>query len=647
MFGCSFVQAQEELSLSAEAFSTMTEISHVRISPNGKRLFMYRRVDEQGMFITRSLVDLEAPLNAVPINRSWSGQVHWANDDTIILNIGGWKKMDWEGNELIDLKGRLINNIPDDPDHILMKYNDRINKVNIHTLEEEFQYLGPISGHTFYADKNNIVRFAVNNARPILSNRKGTMGYYKHSFESDWQKIYEEVAKLGTGRKEEGFGKDLLQFASFTDDPNVIYVYLLDENEKISLYTYDVENRTRIDKIISHEKYDITRVDFDENYNLEVYYFDGEYPQRIWLSEFGKRIQKIFDKNFPDSYVFVDSYSTDKNKMILRVVSPHDPGTFYLLDLKNSALEMVGYKYEKLDTTKLSDVTPVIYKARDGLEIPGFLTIPAGSDGKNLPFIVVPHDGPIARDYWGFNSRIQFLASLGYGVLQMNYRGSTGYGFDFQYAGFHEWGRKILFDINDGAKWLVEQGIADPERICIFGQGYGGYAALQANVEDSSLYKCAIASEPIIDMEEFLDRVDTNYIENREIDVEDISPYHTYKNIKNPILLFTGYKKDRNYIPAISIFRYKRSSYGERVKKFVDNVEEAGLDIKLVEYEDYKREEGSTENNDDEALEDPIENEEQDEITDINHILYDRYLVKNRVLFLTEMGNFLAKHLKE
>ena len=135
---------------------------------------------------------------------------------------------------------------------------------------------------------------------------------------------------------------------------------------------------------------------------------------------------------------------------------------------------------------------PIKYKSRDGLTIHGYLTLPVGSDGKNLPVVVNPHGGPWARDTWGYRSEIQFLANRGFAVFQMNFRGSTGYGREFWEISFKEWGKSMQDDITDGVNWLIDEGIADPDRIAIYGASYGGYATLAGLIFTPDLYACGV-----------------------------------------------------------------------------------------------------------------------------------------------------------
>ncbi|RYY36795.1 MAG: S9 family peptidase, partial [Sphingomonadales bacterium] len=185
---------------------------------------------------------------------------------------------------------------------------------------------------------------------------------------------------------------------------------------------------------------------------------------------------------------FVDA-SEDEQKLLLFAGSDKDAGRYYLLDRASKQMGEISPVRPALDSAKLAAVTPVSFPAADGTMIPGYLTLPAGSDGKGLPAIVMPHGGPGARDEWGFDWLAQFYAARGFAVLQPNFRGSSGYGDAwFQKNGFQSW-RTAVGDVNDGGRWLEKQGIAAPGKLAIVGWSYGGYAALQSAVLDPALFK--------------------------------------------------------------------------------------------------------------------------------------------------------------
>jgi len=182
----------------------------------------------------------------------------------------------------------------------------------------------------------------------------------------------------------------------------------------------------------------------------------------------------------------------EEDKYIVGKSSDRAMTTYYLYDVNTDELTFIHQVTPWLDENEMAEVKPVTYTARDGMTIHGYLTIPKGKEAKNLPVIVNVHGGPWARDSWGFNPEIQFLANRGYAVFQMNFRGSTGYGRAFWEASFKQWGQAMQDDVTDGVQWLISQGIADPKRVVIYGASYGGYATLMGIVKEPDLFAAAV-----------------------------------------------------------------------------------------------------------------------------------------------------------
>jgi dipeptidyl aminopeptidase/acylaminoacyl peptidase len=276
----------------------------------------------------------------------------------------------------------------------------------------------------------------------------------------------------------------------------------------------------------------------------------------------------------------IDDSSIDENKLLIRAGSDHDPGVYYLFDKKQRQLETFLVVRGALEGVKLASVKPIHYQAADGTMIPGYLTLPPGVDTpKDLPAIVMPHGGPSARDYWGFDYLAQFYASRGYVVLQPNFRGSKGYGDDFfKQNGFRSWPTAIG-DVLDAGKWLVAQGIANPDKLAVVGWSYGGYAALQSAVVDPSVFKAVIAIAPVTDLPE-LKEVHRQWSDfllvSREIGdgphVREGSPALNAAKIKVPVLLFHG-EMDRN-VPI------------RQSKEMADHLAAAGVPHELVTWPD-------------------------------------------------------------
>jgi dipeptidyl aminopeptidase/acylaminoacyl peptidase len=195
---------------------------------------------------------------------------------------------------------------------------------------------------------------------------------------------------------------------------------------------------------------------------------------------------------FPNKEISRTSTTKDEQVWLVSAFSDTEPGETYLFDRKTHKLTLQYKVREKLPREALAEMKPVRYKSSDGLEIPAYLTLPKGVPGKNLPTIIFPHGGPWGRDIWGYNPYAQFFANRGYALLSMNFRGSTGYGKKFLDAGNKEWGRKMQDDVTWGAKYLIDQGIADPKRVGIVGGSYGGYATLAGVAFTPDLYAAAV-----------------------------------------------------------------------------------------------------------------------------------------------------------
>lgn len=230
----------------------------------------------------------------------------------------------------------------------------------------------------------------------------------------------------------------------------------------------------------------------------------GPTPEIRWFDEQSEKRATAVQKAFAGKGVSISGRSADYSR-VLAVVGTHaTPDMYYLVDFKRGTAEIVGEDYPALTGKKLGEVRELNYKARDGMEIPAYLTLPPGVEHKLLPTVVLPHGGPESRDTRDFNWIAQFLATRGYVVLQPQFRGSTGYGEAFRRAGYRQWGGLMQDDVTDGVKALIEQGIADPKRICIAGLSYGGYSALAGAAFTPDLYACAISINGVADLPQML-----------------------------------------------------------------------------------------------------------------------------------------------
>lgn len=263
---------------------------------------------------------------------------------------------------------------------------------------------------------------------------------------------------------------------------------------------------------------------------------------------------------FAGQEVDVTSATADGRLMVVKVTSDHSAGDYYLFNAKTLKAELLFSALDQIDPDQMADMQPVSLKARDGVPLYGYLTAPVGKPRKSLPLILVPHGGPHnMRDYWGWDPEAQFFASRGYAVLQVNFRGSGGYGLKFQALGYRNWGTTMQDDLADAVQWAVQQGIADPNRICIYGGSYGGYAALENPIRYPQLYKCAVGYVGVYDLITEAKYSDThrsangrNYLEivngNNTAELKQYSPVFNVDKLTIPVFIAYG-GKDQRVVP--------------------------------------------------------------------------------------------------
>lgn len=261
---------------------------------------------------------------------------------------------------------------------------------------------------------------------------------------------------------------------------------------------------------------------------------------------------------FPKQYVDFSSATLDGKKVLFSVSSDRNPGELYLYDRDTGKARFLMRNRPWLDPEKMAEVKPIKIKSRDGMDLYGYLTIPNGKSLKsNLPLIVNPHGGPIGpRDNWGFNQEAQLFASRGYLVLQLNFRGSGGYGKAFQDMGHGEWGGKMQDDLTDATQWAIKEGHADPKRICIYGGSYGGYASLMGVAKEQGLYQCAVGYVGVYDLPMMYTKGDIpesipgrrylqHTIGSKQADLKARSPSELAHKIKVPVFLAAGARDSR------------------------------------------------------------------------------------------------------
>jgi dipeptidyl aminopeptidase/acylaminoacyl peptidase len=279
----------------------------------------------------------------------------------------------------------------------------------------------------------------------------------------------------------------------FTYDNKFLYVISNLGRDKSAIAIYDVENSKEVNEIYSHPEVDVTNlISSDKRKIITGVSFTTAKRSYHFFDDERKKLQDELEAKLPGYEVVVANMNKNEDKVLVRTYSDKSRGAYYYYDLKTKEFFKLADVSPWLNENDLADQKPIQFKTRDGLTINGYLTLPKGVDPKNLPVVVNPHGGPWARDSWGFNPEVQFLANRGYAVLQLNFRGSTGYGKEFWEISFKQWGKTMQDDITDGVNWLIKEGIADSKRIGIYGGSYGGYATLAGLTFTPDLYACGV-----------------------------------------------------------------------------------------------------------------------------------------------------------
>ncbi|MEP6974068.1 MAG: S9 family peptidase, partial [Spartobacteria bacterium] len=291
----------------------------------------------------------------------------------------------------------------------------------------------------------------------------------------------------------------------YTFDNKNLYAVSNIGRDKQAVVTIDPTNGKELEKLFENPEVDVSALAYSKKRKVLTFAaFDTWKTERKFFDPQTEAMYKTLAEKLPGYEIEVVANDKAEDKFIVMASNDRSPGSRNLFDVKTGTLTKLVDVAPWLKEAQLAPMKPVEYKSRDGLTIHGYLTLPLGREAKNLPVVINPHGGPWARDTWGFNPEVQFLANRGYAVLQMNFRGSTGYGRKFWEASFKQWGQSMQDDITDGVQWLIKQGIADPKRVAIYGGSYGGYATLAGVAFTPDLYAAAVDYVGVANMFTFM-----------------------------------------------------------------------------------------------------------------------------------------------
>ena len=510
-----------------------------------------------------------------------------------------------------DLPKSLINLLPKDPDHILMNrirgnsFLGDVIKVNIRTGKETIEERNYINARAWIADAAGVIRVAIctDFEEPIRVK-------YRPDAKTEWRTIGEFSKETSLFLEEAAPIEPHWRPSVFAKDGHTLYVKSFMEQDKAAIRTLDPETGAWGPVIFTHPRVEpgdrlanyrrgglssraaVDGLIFNTKGDLAGISYEDDYPEVKWLDPEMAKMMHDLDGALPDTRNAIVSATSDGSLYVIRAASDRDPGTFYLYNPAKQELSQIGRARNNINPAHMSEMRPIRFKARDGLEVAGYLTLPAGREAKNLPMILVPHGGPFGpRDDWGYNDQIQYLANRGYAVLQVNYRGSGGYGLQFQLGGYRQWGRKMQDDLTDGVKWCIAQGLADPARVGIFGASYGGYAVLAGLTLTPELYCCGVDYVGVADLEargaprsfapprvirEGQEIRDLHPVKDADL-LRAVNPVAHVQNIRVPLFAAYGKNDPRVRFDQWQILETRLKQYGKTYEALIEENEGHGF----------------------------------------------------------------------
>jgi dipeptidyl aminopeptidase/acylaminoacyl peptidase len=567
-------------------FFKTPEKSAFKISPDGKYVSYLKPYKERQNLFIKSLIDGTERMATSFIDYSVRGDYFWTyngeivfSQDNIALDENKLFALDVSSLRMRNIlslekvRVSLLSRNRQEPDIITIRMNKRdpaifdIYRLNIKTGELTPYLINPGNITQWYPDVDGKIRLV------------------KASDGVDESILYRPNDNLPFKRIIANNFKTSVRPIIFTGKKNYFYALSNTNRDKTALVIINAEDGKEQKVVFACNNVDIQDQDVEYSKNkheIELVSWEAATPQKHFLSTGAKKIYDKLSATLKDNEINIVDRDSAENKFIIGTYTDRNPGSFYLYENNTGKLTKLGDVNSSLNPDDLCAMTPISFKASDGMIIPGYLTLPLGTKKTGLPLVVMPHDGPFSRSFWGYNQEVQFLANRGYAVLQVNYRGSTGLGKAFYSAGFKEVGGKIQQDITDGVKWLIKNKTVNPNKIAIFGSGFGGFSALYGLSFHQGLYNCAVVQHCLINFFTYIkdappfykpkvkmmyDQVGDPATDANEL--RAISPVFNTGKIKAPLLIFQGAKDDHVNISEMNQFvRELQKQNGSEVVKY-------------------------------------------------------------------------------
>ena len=601
-----------------EDFFKNPEMSSFQLSPNGDYI-SYMKPWKEGnrmMNVYVKPINSDKEMRITNASKRSLYGYFWLNDNRIayIQDEGGDENIhifavDIDGSNNIDLtpydniQARVTDDLEDDPNFMLVSLNKRIPQVhdvyrlNVNTGEISMVAENPGNISGWMTDNDGKLRIAT------TSDGVNTSILYREKETDNFKSI------LTTNFKE------TVAPLYFTFDNDELYVASNRGRDKTAIFKFDLNAAEEGELIFEHDEVDVYGLmRSKKRKKITGVSYTTDKRQMKFFDEWRQNLQNTLEYKLRNVEVAISDLSKDETKAIVVTYSDKSRGTYYYYDIKTKKLVKLADLSPWLDENQMAEMSPISYKSRDGLIINGYLTLPLDyKKGQKIPVVVNPHGGPWARDNWGFDPQVQFLANRGYAVLQMNFRGSVGYGREFWEISFKQWGKTMQDDITDGVDWLIKEGIGDPNRIAIYGASYGGYATLAGLAFTPDVYACGVDYVGVSNIFTLLETLPPYWELGRQMMYEMIGNPETEKDIleaASPLFHVDKIKAPLFVAQGANDPRVKKAE----ADQIVEALESRGIDVPYM----LKEDEG--------------------------HGFYNE---ENRFDFYREMIKFLDKHLKD
>jgi len=492
--------------LPVETFFRNPTYASLAVSPDGKALSLLQSINNRLNLVVLDLTTMKKTL-LTDLRDQDVDAYTWVTDDRLLFildnegneffgfytvgrdgkgyrELSGTAKKQIEAGKISVRAVRLFSDIPGERDYALVLENARfplfpdVSRVNLKTGAKITVVSNPGNVTRWVADRAGVVRIG------IVSKLGESSVIYRDSPDKPWTTL--RVQRTGE--------PDWVPLG-FDGDNRTLFVLSGEGRSTNALYRYDTATRTQeAMPVFADDTYDVGRIIYSRaRRRVVAAEIHRDKPHTHWFDPADQQVQAAVDAALPGYRNDIAEAAPDGSTLLVRSSSDREPGVYFLVNLRERKLQEIAVTREWIDPEMMAPATPITFAARDGLPLHGYLTLPVGREPRNLPLILNPHGGPYGpRDEWGFSPEVQFLANRGYAVLQVNFRGSGGYGLPFEQAGYRQWGGAMQDDLTDAVRWAVAQGYADPKRVAIMGASYGGYAVMAGLAFTPELYAAGI-----------------------------------------------------------------------------------------------------------------------------------------------------------